>query len=126
MTFLVCNSWASARERSPITTKILVNYPSQKIRLWRHRTDSPGRGKKKQIPPLSLRELCPPLFQKALEMIEKLESVNWANVWWVLGADHLTFDWVMVDFRKKMYILQTDFEEEKACKEIPGENNILH
>ena len=52
-------------------------------------------------------------------MIDNLESVNWANVWWILGADHLTFEGVMGDFKKK-YILQTDFERKKARKEIPG------
>ena len=39
------------------------------------RTDSPGRGRKKQIPPLSLREFCSLLFQKALEMIDKSEPI---------------------------------------------------
>ena len=57
-------------------------------------------------------------------MIDKSESVNWANVWWILGADHLNFEEIMGDFGKKN-ILQTDFEEKKACKEIPGKNNIL-
>ena len=35
-------------------------------------------------------------------MIGNLESVNWANVWWILGADYLTFEGVMGDFRKKI------------------------
>ena len=35
-------------------------------------------------------------------MIDKSESVNWPNVWWILGADHLTFEGVIGDFRKKM------------------------
>ena len=41
-------------------------------------------------------------------MIDKSESVYWANVWWILGADHLTFEslWVI----QKKSILQTDFE----------------
>ena len=34
-------------------------------------------------------------------MIDKSESVNWPNVWWILGADHLTFERVMGDFWKK-------------------------
>ena len=33
------------------------------------RTDFPGRGKQKRIPPLSPREFCPPLFKKPLEMM---------------------------------------------------------
>ena len=65
------------------------------------RTDFPGRGKSKRIPPLSAREFCPLLFQKVLEMIGKSESIYWANVWWILAADNLTFEEVMVDFRKK-------------------------
>ena len=39
------------------------------------RTDFPGRGKQKRIPPLSAREFCPLLFQKVLEMIGKSESI---------------------------------------------------
>ena len=78
------------------------------------RTDFPGRAKYKRIPPLSPREFCPLLVQKPLEMIDKSESVNWPNVWWILGADHLTFEGVMGDFRKT--VLQTDFERKKACK----------
>ena len=35
-------------------------------------------------------------------MIDKSESVNWPNVWWILEADHLTFEGVMGDFEKKM------------------------
>ena len=34
------------------------------------RTDAPGRGKKKRIPPLFPGEFCPLLFQKALEIID--------------------------------------------------------
>ena len=33
-------------------------------------------------------------------MIDKSESVNWPNVWWILGADHLTLEGIMGDFRK--------------------------
>ena len=71
------------------------------------------------------REFCPLLFQKALEMIGKSESIYWANVWWILAADYLTFDEVMGDFRKKKYPLDW-FRGRKACKDIPGKNNILH
>ena len=66
------------------------------------RTDFPGRGKYKRIPPLSPWEICPLLFQKPSEIIDKSKSVNWPNVCWILGADHLTFEGVMGDFRKKM------------------------
>ena len=51
------------------------------------------------------------------------QNVNWSNVWWILGADYLTFEGFMGDFTKN--ILQTDFERKKVCDEIPGENNIL-
>ena len=34
-------------------------------------------------------------------MIDKSESLNWANVWWILGADYLNFDGFMGDFREK-------------------------
>ena len=34
-------------------------------------------------------------------MIDKSESVNWANVWWILGADYLTLEGFMGDFREK-------------------------
>ena len=44
------------------------------------RTDSAGRGKWKRIPPLSPREGCPLLFQKALEMVDKSESDNWVSL----------------------------------------------
>ena len=52
------------------------------------------------------------------------QNLNWANVWWILGADYLSFEGFIGDFRKN--ILQTDFEREKTCKEIPGKDNILH
>ena len=57
-------------------------------------------------------------------MIDKSESVNWANVWWILVADYFTFEGIMGDFRKN--ILHTGFERKKVCKEIPVKNNILH
>ena len=71
-------------------------------------------GKKKRIPPLFPREFCLLLFQKPLEMINKSESVNRPNVWWILRAEHLTFEGFMGDFQKS--ILQIDFERKKACK----------
>ena len=52
-------------------------------------------------------------------MIDKSESVNWPDAWWVLGADHLNFEGVMSDFRKS--ILQTDFEREKHANKFQGE-----
>ena len=57
-------------------------------------------------------------------MIDKPEYVNWANVWWILGAEHLTFEEVMGDFRKKD---PADwFRGEKVCKDITGKNNTLY
>ena len=94
------------------------------------RTDFPGRAKYKRIPPLSPREFCPLLVQKPLEMIDKSESVNWPNVWWILGADHLTFEGVMGDFRKKCPAGW--FREEKSMQINSGEKtpcterNIAH
>ena len=35
-------------------------------------------------------------------MINKSESVNWTNVWWILGADHLTFEGVIGKFQKNI------------------------
>jgi len=35
-------------------------------------------------------------------MTDKSESIYWANVWWILSADNLTFEEVMDDFRKKV------------------------
>ena len=52
-------------------------------------------------------------------MIDKSKSVNCANVWWILGADNLTFDGVLVISDKNT--LQTDFEGEKLAR-ILGEN----
>ena len=77
------------------------------------RKDFPGRGKWKRIPPLSPREFCPLLFQKPLEMIDKSESVNLPNVWWILGADHLTFEG---GYGWEKNVLQTDFERKKSRK----------
>ena len=57
-------------------------------------------------------------------MIDKPEYVNWANVWWILGAEHLTFEEVMGDFRKKD---PADwFRGENVCKGITGKNNTLY
>ena len=97
----------------------LVNYPSEKNLVMTSpyvRTDSPGRDKYKRIPPLSPRQFCNLLFQKPLE------TVNWPNVWWILGADHLTLESVMGDFRKN--VLQTDFKSKKACKLIPEKKTL--
>ena len=58
-------------------------------------------------------------------MIDKSESVNWSNVWWIWGADHLTFEgglWVI----SEKNILQTDFEVKKLAKDITRKKNILH
>ena len=56
-------------------------------------------------------------------MIDKSESVIRANVWWTLGADHLTFEGLWVISEKKY---PADwFREEKACKDITGKNSIL-
>ena len=57
-------------------------------------------------------------------MIDKSESIYWANVWWILVADNFTFVEVMGDFRKK-YPLDW-FRGGKACKDIPGKSNNLH
>ena len=56
-------------------------------------------------------------------MIDKSESTYWVNVWWILAADNLTFEEVMSDFRKKHPV--DWFRGGKACKDIPGKNNIL-
>ena len=57
-------------------------------------------------------------------MIDKSESVNWLNVWWILGADHLTFEGVMGDFRKKMSCRLISGGKKHANK-FRGKN-ILH
>ena len=56
-------------------------------------------------------------------MIDKSESIYWANVGWILVADNFTFVEVMGDFRK--YPLDW-FRGGKTCKDIPGKNNNLH
>ena len=55
------------------------------------------------------------------EMIDKSESIYWANVWCIFMADnyYLTFEEVEWVISEKS-ILQTDFEGEKACKDIHG------
>ena len=60
--------------------------------------------------PSSLESFFPLLFQKALEMIDISESIYWPNVQWILSADKLTFEEVMVISEKKKSILQTDFQ----------------
>ena len=57
-------------------------------------------------------------------MIDKSESVNWPNVWWILGADHLTFEEVMGDFREKCHA--DGFREEKSMQINSWEKNIPH
>ena len=42
-----------------------------------------------------------------------------------LGADYLTFEGFMVDFRKKIS-WRLISKGKKAFKEIPGKNNVLH
>ena len=56
-------------------------------------------------------------------MIDKSESVNWSNVWWILGADHLIFEGVMGDLRKKIHA--SWFREEKSMQINSREKNIL-
>ena len=77
------------------------------------RTFRVGVSRNELLPP-PLESFCPLLFQKPLEMIDKSESVNWPNVWWILGADHLTFEGVMVEFREN--VLQTDFDRKKSMQ----------
>ena len=57
-------------------------------------------------------------------MIDKTESVNWPNVWWILGADHLTFEGLWVISEKMSCRLIS--RGKKACKWIPGKKIILH
>ena len=63
------------------------------------------------------------------EMIDKSESIYWANVWWIFVADnyYLTFEEVKWVISEKS-ILQTDFEGEKPARiyTVRGNNNILH
>ena len=117
----------SARERGAPYLRENGKLASEKIWLWRHRTSvrtlRVGVSRNKFLP-LSSREFCPLLFQKALEMIDKSESIYWANVQWILAADNLTFEEVIGDFRKKYSV--DWFRGGKACKGIPGRNNILH
>ena len=55
-------------------------------------------------------------------MIDKSESVNWANDWWILGADYLTFEGFMGDFGKKN---PADwFREEKSMQRNSWEKTI--
>ena len=55
-----------------------------------------------------------PLCFKTLEMINKSESANSANVWLTLGADHSTFGglWVIPVQNN----LQADFEGKKSLQ----------
>ena len=57
-------------------------------------------------------------------MTDKPESIYWAKVWWVLAADHMSFDEVLGDFRKKY---PADwFQGGKDCKDLTGKSDILH
>ena len=56
-------------------------------------------------------------------MIDKSESVNWLNVWWILGADHLNFEGVISDSRKMSCRLI--LRGKKHANKILGKN-ILH
>ena len=53
-------------------------------------------------------------------MIDKSESVNWPNVWWILGADHLTSEGLWVISEKN--VLHTahapSFNFRTGCREI--------
>ena len=53
-------------------------------------------------------------------MIDKSESVNWPNVWWILGADHLTSEGLWVVSEKN--VLHTahapNFNFRTGCREI--------
>ena len=53
-------------------------------------------------------------------MIDKSESVNWPNVWWILGADHLTSEGLWVISEKN--VLHTahapNFNFRTGCREI--------
>ena len=90
------------------------------------RTFRVGVSRNEFLYPLPLRVL----FQKPLKMIDKSESVNWPNVWWILGADHLTFEGGMSDFRKKCPArwfreekrMQVNSSEKTSCTE----KNIAH
>ena len=62
--------------------------------------------------------------------MDKSESVNWPNVWWILGADYLTFEelWVI----SEQNIRQIDFERKKDTNKFLGkiisctEKHIAH
>ena len=41
-------------------------------------------------------------LKKAFRNDDQSESVDLPKFWWILGADHLTLEGVMGDFRKKM------------------------
>ena len=58
-------------------------------------------------------------------MIDKSESVNWPNVWWILGADHLTYEGLWVISEKNVlhtahapnFNFRTECCEFKRCEE---------
>ena len=52
------------------------------------------------------------------------QNFNWANVWWILGADYLSFEGFIGDFRKKY---PADwFRKRKSMQRNSGRENILH
>ena len=48
--------------------------------------------------------------------MDKSESVDWPNVWWILGADYLIFEELWVISEKN--ILQIDFEKKKDANKF--------
>ena len=105
LVYMYCNSGASARASLELhTQENLVNYPFKKIWLWRYRTSVRIlrlEVSRNEFLPSPLDSFVPLLFQKALQMIDKSESIYWANVWWILGTDNLTFEEIMGGFREK-------------------------
>ena len=70
-----------------------------------------------------------PIVSKGFRNDCKSESVDGANVWWILRADFSSFEGFMGDFRKKN-ILQTDFERKKHAtkfleKQYPALKKLL-
>ena len=117
------SSWASLELH---TQDNLVNYPFEKIWLWRYRTSLRifrVEVSRNEFLPSPLESFVPLLFEKVLEMIDKSESIYRANVWWILAADDLTFEEIIGSFREKYPV---DWFRGEACKDTPGKNNILH
>ena len=78
-----------------------------------------GKGWVETNSPLSPREFCPILFQKALAMIDKTESIYWANVWVDFSGRYFDF-WGGYGWFKKKYPVCW-FRAGKACKVTLGE-----